>query len=157
MALLLQFLDLLQVVRVVLIKGRDVLLLLFVDLLGFHQLLLRLLDLLVLLLDHILLLGIRNLEVLDFALFSQVRLLLGLVLANQLGLLLVDLRQFGLKTLGTVLRRLLLIQHGQQLLLLVLQVVSQLLFRLHQLLDRVVLGEVQSRTKLNCLVQLGDF
>jgi hypothetical protein len=81
-ALLLQFLNLLQVVRVVLSEGRDVLLLLFVDLLGFHQLLLRLLDLLVLLLDHILLLGIRNLEVLDFALFSQVRLLLGLVLAK---------------------------------------------------------------------------
>lgn len=82
MALLLQFLNLLQVVRVVLSEGRDVLLLLFVDLLGFHQLLLRLLDLLVLLLDHILLLGIRNLEVLDFALFSQMRLLLGLVLAK---------------------------------------------------------------------------
>lgn len=157
MALLLQFLDLLQVVRVVLSQGRDVLRLLVVDLLSFHKLLLRLLDLLVLLLDHILLLGIGNLEVLDFALFSQVRLLLGLVLASQLGLLLVDLRQIGLKTLGTVLCRLLLIQHCQQLLLLVLQVVSQLLFRLHQLLDRVVLGEVQSRTQLNGLVQLGDF
>jgi len=156
-ALLLQFLDLLQVVRVVLSQGRDVLRLLVVDLLSFHQLLLRLLDLLVLLLDHILLLGIRNLEVLDFALFSQVRLLLGLVLASQLGLLLVDLRQFGLKTLGTVFCRLLLIQHCQQLLLLALQVVSQLLFCLHQLLDRVVLRKVQSRTQLNGLVQLGDF
>ena len=82
MALLLQFLNLLQVVRVVLSEGRDVLRLLAVALLSFHQLLFRLLDLLFLILYHILLLGIRNLEVLDFALFSQMRLLLGLVLAK---------------------------------------------------------------------------
>ena len=138
-ALLFEFLYLLQIVGVVLSQARDVLYLLIVNLLGFEQLLLSLFNLLVLLLDHVLLLRVTNLEVLSLFLFTLARLFRLLEFARQGSLLLDDTGQLRLKAISTVLSCLLLIQDSQQLLLFILEVVSELLFGLHQLLDRVVL------------------
>ena len=108
-ALLFEFLYLLQIVGVVLSQARDVLYLLIVNLLGFEQLLLSLFNLLVLLLDHVLLLRVTNLEVLSLFLFTLARLFRLLEFARQGSLLLDDTGQLRLKAISTVLSGLLLI------------------------------------------------
>ena len=110
----------------------------------------------VLVLVLLLVLGVRDLEVFDFALFSEVLLFLGFKFGDQVGLLLVDFQKLGIEAVSTVLSALLGFLKGQNELFLVAEFILHVVLGEDELLDGIVLREVETGTEFDSLVELGN-
>ena len=120
------------------------------------QLLLLNLDLLVLVGELLLLLLVRDLVVLVLKLLTAVFLLLRVEGLNQRCVVSLLLLQVGVQTVSSVLSSLFLLGKGLDLLVLLGELLLHGLLLLHKLLDSIVLVELEARSELNGLVELGD-